>query len=80
MWTAKTDQTGWMQKTLGHSLGAHVSLLVLSCAGSFIIWVKAENALGVMYSSSGVLFVLKRVSVAFRFLPFLRTFLIKNAF
>ena len=46
---------------------------------------------GLIYSGSGVLFVLKRVFVsfplrfrfvyvAFRFLPFLRTFLTKNAF
>ena len=54
--------------------------------------ISALPQIGILaYSGSGVLFVLKRVFVsfplrfrfvyvAFRFLPFLRTFLTKNAF
>ena len=49
MRTAKTLITlGGCPGLSESSLSAHVILLVLSGTGSFIIWVKADNALGVV--------------------------------
>ena len=39
MQTGKTDQTGWMPRLIQVFVGAHAILLVLSCGGSFLLWV-----------------------------------------